>query len=73
MKLGNFLTIEKEGGVATVTMDRGDGRNALSREQVDCNVEQAGAAVFRRIPGTAGSRACFLANGHGFDINLLIN
>lgn len=34
MKLGNFLTIEKAGGIATVTIDRGDGRNALSRELI---------------------------------------
>src|SRR5437762_5922907 len=31
-KIGSFVTIVREGAVATVTMDRGDGRNALSRQ-----------------------------------------
>lgn len=34
MKLGRFLTLEKKNGIAVVTIDRGDGRNALSRELI---------------------------------------
>ena len=33
-KTGEFVTIVREGAVATVTMDRGDGRNALSRQLI---------------------------------------
>ncbi|MBI3676459.1 MAG: enoyl-CoA hydratase/isomerase family protein [Proteobacteria bacterium] len=33
-KIGNFITIVREGAVATVTIDRGDRRNALSRELI---------------------------------------
>jgi enoyl-CoA hydratase/carnithine racemase len=33
-KIGEFVTIVREGAVATVTMDRGDGRNALSRQLI---------------------------------------
>lgn len=33
-EVGKFLTIERRGAVATVTIDRGDGRNALSRELI---------------------------------------
>jgi enoyl-CoA hydratase len=31
-KIGSFVSIEREGAIATVTMDRGDSRNALSRQ-----------------------------------------
>src|SRR5690242_16596290 len=31
-KIGSFVTIARDGAIATVTMDRGDGRNALSRQ-----------------------------------------
>ena len=31
-KIGQFITIAREDGIATVTVDRGDGLNALSRE-----------------------------------------
>jgi enoyl-CoA hydratase len=31
-RIGAFVTIAREGAIATVTMDRGDGRNALSRQ-----------------------------------------
>jgi enoyl-CoA hydratase len=31
-KIGEFVTVARDGAVATVTMDRGDGRNALSRQ-----------------------------------------
>jgi len=31
-KIGEFVTIARDGAIATVTMDRGDGRNALSRQ-----------------------------------------
>jgi enoyl-CoA hydratase/carnithine racemase len=31
-KIGSFVSIERKGAIATVTMDRGDGRNALSRQ-----------------------------------------
>jgi enoyl-CoA hydratase/carnithine racemase len=31
---GEFVTIARDGAVATVTMDRGDGRNALSRQLI---------------------------------------
>lgn len=31
-KIGDFVTIARDGAIATVTMDRGDGRNALSRQ-----------------------------------------
>ncbi len=34
MKIGDFVTIERDGAVATVTMDRGDGRNALSKQLI---------------------------------------
>ncbi|MEJ0043573.1 MAG: enoyl-CoA hydratase/isomerase family protein [Rhizomicrobium sp.] len=33
-KIGEFVTIERDGAIATVTMDRGDGRNALSRQLI---------------------------------------
>jgi enoyl-CoA hydratase/carnithine racemase len=33
-KVGEFVTIARDGAVATVTMDRGDGRNALSRQLI---------------------------------------
>ena len=33
-KIGEFVTIAREGAVATVTLDRGDGRNALSRQLI---------------------------------------
>ncbi|MBV9331727.1 MAG: enoyl-CoA hydratase/isomerase family protein [Alphaproteobacteria bacterium] len=32
--MGEYVTIERDGGVATVTFDRGDGRNALSRQLI---------------------------------------
>jgi enoyl-CoA hydratase len=31
-KIGAFVTVERDGAIATVTMDRGDGRNPLSRQ-----------------------------------------
>jgi enoyl-CoA hydratase len=34
VKIGEFVTITRVGAVATVTMDRGDGRNALSRQLI---------------------------------------
>lgn len=33
-KIGQFVSVTREGAVATVTMDRGDGRNALSRQLI---------------------------------------
>jgi enoyl-CoA hydratase/carnithine racemase len=33
-KIGDFVTIVRDGAVATVTIDRGDGRNALSRQLI---------------------------------------
>ncbi len=33
-KIGDFVSIERDGAVAAVTMDRGDGRNALSRQLI---------------------------------------
>jgi len=33
-KIGDFITIERSGAIATLTMDRGDGRNALSRQLI---------------------------------------
>src|SRR5665213_2955202 len=33
-KIGDFVTIARQGAIATVTMDRGDGRNALSRQAI---------------------------------------
>jgi len=33
-RLGEFVRIRREGGVATVTFDRGDGRNALSKQLI---------------------------------------
>jgi enoyl-CoA hydratase len=33
-KIGEFVTIAREGAIATVTMDRGDGRNPLSRQLI---------------------------------------
>jgi enoyl-CoA hydratase len=33
-KIGEFVTIERDGAIATVTMDRGDGRNALSGQLI---------------------------------------
>ncbi|HEY0301343.1 MAG TPA: enoyl-CoA hydratase/isomerase family protein [Rhizomicrobium sp.] len=33
-RIGEFVTIMREGAVAVVTMDRGDGRNALSRQLI---------------------------------------
>ncbi|MBV9541025.1 MAG: enoyl-CoA hydratase/isomerase family protein, partial [Alphaproteobacteria bacterium] len=33
-KIGEFVSIERDGAIATVTMDRGDGRNALSRQLI---------------------------------------
>lgn len=33
-RMGDFITIAREGSIATVTIDRGDGRNALSRRLI---------------------------------------
>ncbi len=33
-KIGDYVSIAREGAIATVTMDRGDGRNALSRQLI---------------------------------------
>ncbi len=33
-RIGEFITVAREGAIATVTMDRGDGRNALSRQLI---------------------------------------
>jgi len=33
-KIGEFVSIDRDGAIATVTMDRGDGRNALSRQLI---------------------------------------
>jgi enoyl-CoA hydratase/carnithine racemase len=33
-RIGDFITISREGAVAIVTIDRGDGRNALSRQLI---------------------------------------
>ena len=33
-RIGEFVTVAREGAIATVTMDRGDGRNALSRQLI---------------------------------------
>ncbi len=33
-KIGEFVSVAREGAIATVTMDRGDGRNALSRQLI---------------------------------------
>ena len=33
-KIGEFVTIVRDGAIATLTMDRGDGRNALSRQLI---------------------------------------
>jgi enoyl-CoA hydratase len=33
-KIGEFVTIDRDGAVAIVTMDRGDGRNALSKQLI---------------------------------------
>lgn len=33
-RIGEFVSIERDGAIATVTMDRGDGRNALSRQLI---------------------------------------
>ena len=33
-KIGEFVSISRDGAIATVTMDRGDGRNALSRQLI---------------------------------------
>lgn len=33
-KIGEFVTIVRDGAIATVSMDRGDGRNALSRQLI---------------------------------------
>ena len=33
-RIGDYVTVARDGAVATVTMDRGDGRNALSRQLI---------------------------------------
>jgi len=33
-KIGEFVSIERDGAIATVTIDRGDGRNAMSRQLI---------------------------------------
>jgi enoyl-CoA hydratase len=33
-RIGEFVTVARDGAIATVTMDRGDGRNALSRQLI---------------------------------------
>lgn len=33
-KIGEFVSVDRDGAIATVTMDRGDGRNALSRQLI---------------------------------------
>lgn len=42
-KIGDFVTIERDGAIATVTMDRGDGRNALSRQLILEMTQAAGS------------------------------
>jgi enoyl-CoA hydratase/carnithine racemase len=32
--IGDFISVVRDGAVATVTMDRGDGRNALSKQLI---------------------------------------
>lgn len=33
-RIGEYVTVKREGAIATVTIDRGDGRNALSRQLI---------------------------------------
>lgn len=33
-KIGEFVTIQRDGAIATITMDRGDGRNPMSRQLI---------------------------------------
>jgi enoyl-CoA hydratase/carnithine racemase len=33
-RIGDFVTVARDGAIATVTMDRGDGRNALSKQLI---------------------------------------
>jgi len=40
-KIGEFVTVIREGAIATVTMDRGDGRNPLSRQLMSELIETA--------------------------------
>lgn len=40
-RIGAFVTVAREGAIATVTIDRGDGRNALSRQLIPDLTETA--------------------------------
>jgi hypothetical protein len=57
-KIGEFISIERDGATATVTMDRGDGRNALSRQLILELTEAARSSptIFRRKPSSSRAR-----------------
>lgn len=58
-RIGEFITVTKADGVATVTIDRGDGRNALSRQLI---LDLTTAA--RSFAGDLATQAIVLT-GHG--------
>jgi enoyl-CoA hydratase/carnithine racemase len=59
IRIGEFVRVTRDGAIATVTMDRGDGRNALSRQPILEMTEAARGfagdletqAVIRHRPG----------------------
>jgi enoyl-CoA hydratase len=60
-RIGRYITIAKHGGIATVTFDRGDGRNPLSRELL-----QDLAKAARSFDGDIETRAIILTGAKVF-------
>ena len=61
VKIGEFVTVVRDGAVATVTMDRGDGRNALSRQLI---LEMTEAA--RSFADDLGTQAVIVTSNGAF-------
>src|ERR1700712_6022512 len=60
-KIGDFVSVTRDGAVATVTMDRGDGRNALSRQLI---LEMTAAA--RSFPDDLETQAVIVTGKGAF-------
>jgi enoyl-CoA hydratase/carnithine racemase len=60
-RIGRFITVERQGCVATVTFDRGDGRNPLSRESLQDLTKTA-----RSFDGDLETRAIVLTGAKVF-------
>lgn len=60
-RIGQFVTVVREGAIATVTIDRGDGRNALSRQLILDLIETA-----RSFAGDLETHAVILTSKGAF-------